>query len=1274
MIRKTLATLTVLCSGVAAFAAGFDGLALATNDWFDASFTSLAVDTVIATNTATGITRGEGSWTAAPTNGTATVVSDADAGGGATLLSLDAPDETLLFAPAALTSPTDYETVSFEVKSDAFSTKPMPEGDVQGAFTLYDDGSSVSAIGYVAGGWTNLEYSAGADTLTNVWFTAYLDFATVDNVRYVRYSVKPAEGSLAVLEDSEGTTWFPAATNATTIAALGLSGCGSCRGFSGDSLAEVVATYNGVGYGSVADAIAAAAEDGTVTLVKAVTGENIAVTENVTLALGTYNLTASSFTIASGKTLAVTGTGTISTPAITGGGSLAFSNAATLNLTGGTSALAAITAESDLTVTGNGTVNVAGDVEVDGTLAFTPDAATSEIIAAHPYYTVKIAAATVTANALNGAATIETTGGVTASAGTFYGTFGGTGGVTATGSFAMQGPSSFAGGLTVSAGTLSLSAYNFNSLVSYNFDASNASTWEFDETNTADIKKMKTTIGAQWNFRSDGSEYACLTNDAALFGGKTVMWIPAGAKYRYDTDSSSTLKGKRAFTILTVYQKPTLADSGYLHYYNYQNSSTWDGVRLNDSTWSAHNYTDSINDYVYVDGVHDRTAAADKKSVLSVLSPYATNNNRNDNFGGDGSDGFKGAVAEVIGLNTQASIEQSAAITTYLMHKWDLTDKANYAYLPDTTSVAIAYGAVIDLGGHSQTIAALSGSGIVSNGTLSVTAPISVAAGDMLVIPYGSTYTCASGTGAMVDETAGTVTLKHCAAEIVVTDPETSAVTTTIYDTVAEAVAAYTEGTLTIHDTATLDMGTTEVNISGVVLDDGVELTLTQHAPWSATFSEGTLVNTRTASTYVWTPGENSTDWATLSNWRIGESTPVALPGENDKVVFPASEVAEFEGWLVSLSGVQTVTNVIANADVTFAGARIDTLEVNGASGVVITLGDDAGFGTYRATGSTLTIAADIKSMGGGVAHKNQFYGHYTTKSGNPDQGGTRINFSGKLTGDGYLQIIGCRATDTMSGDWSEFSGTVELWDDRVSRHTVQLTSACVGSSNAVWIANISSQNPFAQGGLTTYFGALNGAVHQPKNNYNGTWEIGALNQDCAFSGQIGASSYNHIRKVGTATLTFTGSHLGNLEVKGGVFASGTQSAIPNGNITFSGEGGCFDPTTNTVDFAAKLVNSTAAPIGLLITNNVTIGEIPASNTRGLVKKGEGTLTLAAAPLYTGETYLDGGTLKIPTSANIKVKTHVNGKSVWEKLETIKETQYTVYTLDKKPGSMVILF
>ena len=112
-----------------------------------------------------------------------------------------------------------------------------------------------------------------------------------------------------------------------------------------------------------------------------------------------------------------------------------------------------------------------------------------------------------------------------------------------------------------------------------------------------------------------------------------------------------------------------------------------------------------------------------------------------------------------------------------------------------------------------------------------------------------------------------------------------------------------------------------------------------------------------------------------------------------------------------------------------------------------------------------------------------------------------------------------------------------------------------------------------------------------------------------------------------------------------------------------------------TGDPSARIVASTAP---ICFSNAVSevhtwSTALDASNTAGLVKKGEGTLTLTAAPLYTGETYLEGGTLKIPTSANVKVKTNVEGKSVWKKFETIDETQYTVYTLGTKRMMMIIV-
>ena len=751
MFRKTASIFVAAIAACCAFAVnadGFDGKTLTTNDWFDASFTALAVDTVIATNTATGITFGAGTWTSAPTNGTAKIVADEDAGGGATMLAIDAPGEELTFTPAALASATGMETVSINVNTVPVDTLPAPEGGAQGAFAIYStNGVDHSLAAYVSDGttgvWTNLVYANAAD-LTNVWFTLTMDFATVSNVRYVRYSITPPAGSLTVLADTEGTQWFRSADDdATTVQSVSFTGTGDIRSFSGDSLEEAatgVASYNGVSYATLAEAIAAAVADSWA----------------------------------------------------------------------------------------NGSVTLLADVE----------------------------------------------------------------------------------------------------------------------------------------------------------------WSPTAA------------------------------------------------------------------------GTYD-----------------------------------------------------------------------------------------IDVNGHVLTV----------NGA--------------------------------------------------------------IYE------------------------------ISG---------------------TEYTVVGFK----YYWVGstvlGGDGTSWSDAGNWArdaMLETAATEAPGRDDSAIFDNESV-------VALSADVYVTNVVANGNLSFSGGLIHTGIVSGNG--TITLNGNAGFHTYDWEQANLQVSNNLVIAGTG----NKFQ----TKGSNSYMNGGSIDIYGDVTGNGEITTIGKRSRVRFHGNWTEFAGTVNAQDDGVPRHALRLMAAQASSSNAVWnvwMSNESrSESSFlgtSSGSYTTddkyhyYFGALNGRI-TIYQLYNNTLEIGALNQDCAFTGALAGTHRSHIKKVGSATLAFSGSGVGRLEVYGGVFASRTEAAIPNERITFLGNDGYFDPTTNTVDFAAKLVNSTTAPIGLLITNNVTIGEIPASNTAGLVKKGEGTLVLAAAPLYTGDTYLDGGTLKIPASASKTVKTHVAGMSVRTGTETIGEVEYTVYTLGTKRPTLFMVY
>lgn len=406
----------------------------------------------------------------------------------------------------------------------------------------------------------------------------------------------------------------------------------------------------------------------------------------------------------------------------------------------------------------------------------------------------------------------------------------------------------------------------------------------------------------------------------------------------------------------------------------------------------------------------------------------------------------------------------------------------------------------------------------------------------------------------------------------------------------------------------------------------------------SLSWSGNTATIGRSPMTFTWT-GAKGTDWFDGGNWSVGGEMSFVSPGLNDTAFFPESDAPDFDCWIVELSSDVYVTNVVVDGDMKFSGGQIHTGNVGGRG--TITLNGNAGFHTYDMENVNLEVTNNIVVAGTG----NRFQ----TQGSNSYMNGGSIDVLGDVSGDGEITTVGKRSRVRFHGDWSGFTGTVNAQDDGVPRHALRLMAAQASSSNAVyniWMSNESAGNSaFVDTSSNSYttddryhycFGALNGRI-TIYQKYNNTFEIGALNQDCAFTGNIAATHRNHIKKVGTATLTFSGSGLGRLEVAGGVFSSATESAIPAEGITFSGKGGFFDPTTNAVDFASKLVNSTTAPIGLLITNDVTLGQIPNSNRGGLVKKGEGTLTLAAIPQYSGVTKVEAGELIVPEGTVLDV-------------------------------------
>ena len=272
-----------------------------------------------------------------------------------------------------------------------------------------------------------------------------------------------------------------------------------------------------------------------------------------------------------------------------------------------------------------------------------------------------------------------------------------------------------------------------------------------------------------------------------------------------------------------------------------------------------------------------------------------------------------------------------------------------------------------------------------------------------------------------------------------------------------------------------------------------------------------------------------------------------------------------------------------------------------------------------------------------------------------------------------------------QGADMSEFAGTLTVINKGPNnRDQTGIYGAIASSSNAVWNlvgfdkSGDDSSSLLKDNNTTYYFGALIGSNvcasgSQTTHNKN-VWEIGAREDvDSYLSGNFFCNAYPNlvgarsdtIRKVGAgSTLTFSGSRVRDYEINAGVLKIGADGALlttwdKDGGglyvppITFNG--GVLklsDAVTLDVSTNIAAVASSYAIIfddeGVDRTWNVAL---PGSS--GLVKKGSGTLTLTAAPLYTGLTTIEAGTLVVPEGAALTVNALSAG--------TLSGTTYATY-------------
>ena len=258
---------------------------------------------------------------------------------------------------------------------------------------------------------------------------------------------------------------------------------------------------------------------------------------------------------------------------------------------------------------------------------------------------------------------------------------------TGAGTLTLVGNNTFDGEIRVNAGTVKLGAYDYSSLISYDFDATATNNWTFDGEN---ITKLKGTRGTEFSAVAKDDVYTYATHVASFagFGGKPALYLPSGAAYNVSKKGSESS--------MYVYYKEALT-SGYVARYSSQ-----DFIQLSsDGKWYAKKYNSWINDYLRVNGTVDRTFTAAKAELLTLNSAYRASANRNDVVGSTDNSGFDIYLGEVIGFNAALTDDQLGAIEMALAWKWNLPCRANMQPIPAAGEVSVAAGATLDFGSYS---------------------------------------------------------------------------------------------------------------------------------------------------------------------------------------------------------------------------------------------------------------------------------------------------------------------------------------------------------------------------------------------------------------------------------------------------------------------------------------------------------------------------------------------------------------------------------------------
>jgi fibronectin-binding autotransporter adhesin len=311
-----------------------------------------------------------------------------------------------------------------------------------------------------------------------------------------------------------------------------------------------------------------------------------------------------------------------------------------------------------------------------------------------------------------------------------------------------------------------------------------------------------------------------------------------------------------------------------------------------------------------------------------------------------------------------------------------------------------------------------------------------------------------------------------------------------------------------------------------------------------------------------------------------------------------------FAGGTVISNGVLALGSNNANSDGTGGSALGATNEVITLRGGILQL-----FGYNGGTGNNYsTLYNPINVPTGEIGTLRMF-------ARGPVNTGANSGLRSSLLGGGTLNLVVNYIRDNLDGDWSAFTGTINVTPKPSgSGDEMRINNAFGYANAAIYLNDGVTMNRVTTANSIVDIGELGGssiAIVGPGNlsAINPTWRVGFKNTSQTFAGTIANDGLTSVIKVGTGTWTLSGFNIytgpttisnGVLEVTGSLASTNIAvvsgafldvSLLGNLSLSFGQVLGGNGTVRGGVDASSGGIVAPGFSIGTLtVTNGVTLG------------------------------------------------------------------------------------